>query len=663
METNLEHQLEKISANDCLNAELGRSAAAERVPVQVYRHSAEANRAVAQQIADLIRERASQGRNCVLGLATGSTPVGVYDELVRMHRDEGLSLANVITFNLDEYYPMQPHELQSYVRFMREHLFDLVDIAPGNWHVPDGTIAVEQVADHCRWYENEIAKAGGIDIQLLGIGRTGHIGFNEPGSGRESRTRMITLDRVTRIDAASDFFGQENVPRRALTMGVGTILEARKIIMLVFGEHKAGILAEAVEKPPNPSIAASYLQQHPNAVVVLDEAAADGLTRFRSPWLSGQVEWDDTRIRKAVIWLAREIDRPVLKLTDLDYNEHGLQDLLAEHGPAYDINVRVFRHLQATITGWPGGKPAHAKQPGDRATPHDHIFPKRVLVFSPHPDDDVISMGGTLIRLVDQGHEVHVAYQTSGNIAVFDEDAIRFADFAAEFNRHFDVSPQRTAELEAHVEEFLRNKQPGHVDSPEVQMIKTLIRRSETRAAGRGCGIPVERLHFMDLPFYETGRVKKKPLGETDIRLTVELLQQVQPHQIYAAGDLSDPHGTHRTCLAAVLRACGESANEAWYRDCEVWLYRGAWQEWAPHQIEMAVPLSPSELDRKRVAIFKHESQKDRALFPGPDMREFWQRAEQRNRETARVYDRLGMAEYEAIEGFVRWDATKDDIH
>ena len=528
--------------------------------------------------------------------------------------------------------------------------------------MPDGTIAVEQVNDHCRWYEEQIKLAGGIDIQLLGIGRTGHIGFNEPGSGMQSRTRLITLDKVTRIDAASDFFGQENVPRRAITMGVGTILEARHVIMLAFGEHKANILAEAVEQPAKASNAASFLQQHPNAVVVLDEAAADALTRYRSPWLLGPVEWDEQRIRKAVIWLARELDKPVLKLTELDYNEHGLQDLLAEHGPAYNINVKVFRHLQATITGWPGGKPAHAKQPGDRVTQHDHIFPKRVLVFSPHPDDDVISMGGTLIRLVDQGHEVHVAYQTSGNIAVFDEDAIRFADFVNEFNRHFDVAPQRTAELEAHVEEFLRKKHPGQIDSPDVQMIKTLIRRSETRAAGRGCGIPVDRLHFMDLPFYETGRVKKKPLGPEDVRLTVDLLRQVQPHQIYAAGDLTDPHGTHRTCLSAVLRGCGECESDAWFRDCEVWLYRGAWQEWAPHQIEMAVPLSPTELDRKRTAIFKHESQKDRALFPGPDMREFWQRAEQRNRETARLYDRLGLAEYEAIEGFVRWDPTRMDL-
>jgi glucosamine-6-phosphate deaminase len=627
----------------------------EHVGVQVYPHSADANRAVAGQIAELIRQRAAEGKNCVLGLATGNTPVGIYNELVRLHREEGLSLANVITFNLDEYYPMQPHELQSYVRFMREHLFDLVDIAPGNWHVPDGTLRIEQVADYCAWYEEQIAEAGGIDIQLLGVGRTGHIGFNEPGSGKESRTRLITLDRVTRIDAASDFFGQEHVPRRAITMGVGTILGARQIIMLAFGEHKAPIIARAVEGEVSPAIAASFLQEHPNAQVVLDEAAADHLTRYKSPWLLGPVEWDEERVRKAVIWLARKLDKAILKLTDQDYNEEGLQDLLAERGPAYDINIKVFRHLQATISGWPGGKPAHAKWPDDRTRTSDDIFPKRALVFSPHPDDDVISMGGTLIRLVDQGHEVHVAYQTSGNIAVFDDDAIRFADFVAEFNTHFDVSPQKAAELEAHVEQMLRNKKPGQVDSSEVQTIKGMIRRGEARAAGRSCGLTDDRLHFMDMPFYETGRVKKKPLSDEDITMVVDLLRKIRPHQIYAAGDLSDPHGTHRVCLNAVLTACLRCKSDDWFADCEVWLYRGAWHEWGPHEIEMAVPLSPAEVARKRTAIFKHQSQKDRALFPGPDMREFWKRAEDRNRDTAQLYDKLGLAEYEAIEGFVRW--------
>jgi glucosamine-6-phosphate deaminase len=628
----------------------------ERIPVRVFPHSSEANKAVARQIAELVRTRASEGRQFVLGLATGSTPVGVYSELVRMHREEGLSLANVVTFNLDEYYPMQPHELQSYVRFMREHLFDHVDIAPENRHVPDGTVPMEQVLDYCNWYEEQIVNAGGIDIQILGIGRTGHIGFNEPGSGKQSRTRLITLDRVTRIDAASDFFGQENVPRRAITMGVGTILEARQIIMLAFGEHKSQIVAKAVEGDVSSAIAASFLQEHPNALVVLDEAAAEGLTRYKSPWvLDVPLEWDEPRVRKAVIWLARHLDKPILKLTDEDYNEEGLQDLLAERGPAYDINIKVFRHLQSTITGWPGGKPAHAKQPGDRPHAHDDIYPKRVLIFSPHPDDDVISMGGTLIRLVDQGHEVHIAYQTSGNIAVFDDDAIRYAEFVGAFNTHFDVSPKRAAELEGHVEQFLKNKKPGQVDSPEVQMIKTLIRRCEARAAGRGCGVPRERLHFMDMPFYETGRVKKKPLSEEDISMVVDLLRKIRPHQVYAAGDLSDPHGTHRVCLNAVLTACQRCQNDDWYADCEVRLYRGAWHEWGPHEIEIAVPLSPQEVNRKRTAIFKHQSQKDRALFPGPDMREFWKRAEDRNRDTAQLYDKLGLAEYEAIEGFVIW--------
>ncbi len=627
----------------------------ERIPVHVYPHSAQANRAVAAQIADVIRQRAAEGRNCVLGLATGSTPVGVYDELVRLHREEELSLANVVAFNLDEYYPMQPNELQSYVRFMREHLFDLVDIPQGNWHVPDGTLPIEQVADYCTWYEEQIVKAGGIDIQILGIGRTGHIGFNEPGSSEKSRTRLITLDRITRIDAASDFFGQEHVPRRAITMGVGTILTARQVIMLAFGEHKAPIVAKTVEGEITANNPASFLQDHPNALVVLDEAAADSLTRYKTPWLVGPVEWDEFRVRKAVIWLARKLNKAILKLTDNDYNEEGLQDLLAERGPAYAINLAVFRHLQSTISGWPGGKPAHAKRPGDLSQTHEDIFPKRVLIFSPHPDDDVISMGGTLIRLADHGHEVHVAYQTSGNIAVFDDDAIRFADFVAEFNTHFDVSPQKAAELEAHVEETLRKKLPGQVDSPVVQTIKGMIRRGEARAATRSCGVPDSQLHFMDMPFYETGRVKKKPLGEEDIHMTVELLRKVRPHQIYAAGDLSDPHGTHRVCLNAVLNACQRCKNDDWYQDCVVWLYRGAWHEWGPHEIEMAVPLSPQEVDRKRIAIFKHQSQKDRALFPGADMREFWKRAEDRNRDTAQLYDKLGLPEFEAIEGFVRW--------
>jgi glucosamine-6-phosphate deaminase len=631
----------------------------EKIPTQIHSHAEKASAAVAGEIAELIRKRQGEGRPCVLGLATGSTPTGVYSELVRLHQEQGLSFANVITFNLDEYVPMQPHEIQSYRRFMREHLFDHVDIKPQNCNVPDGTLPMEKIADYCREYEQKIAAAGGLDLQLLGIGRTGHIGFNEPGSGSESRTRLITLDRVTRLDAASDFFGERYVPRRAITMGVGTILEARRVIMMAFGEGKAPIVAQAIEGPVTAAVAASFLQNHKNAVVVLDEAASAQLTRFKSPWVVGlPVDWTKANIRKAVIWLARKLEKPVLKLTDEDYNEFGLQDLLASHGSAYDINLTVFRALQETIVGWPGGKPHELKRPGDIPRATDAIFPKRVLIFSPHPDDDVISMGGTFIRLVDQGHEVHVAYQTSGNIAVFDSDATRFMDFAADFCRMFGIGADTVDRLEEQAEEFVKNKRPGQLDSPMLQQIKGLIRRGEARAAGRECGAAVENLHFMDLPFYETGAVRKKPLGEEDIRLTADLLEKIKPHQIYAAGDLSDPHGTHRVCLAAILKAIDRVKSRDWFKHTEIWLYRGAWQEWEPEAIEMAVPLSPMELLRKRNAVFKHQSQKDRAMFPGHDEREFWQRAEARNRQTAQVYDQLGLAEYEAIEGFVQWHPT-----
>jgi len=627
----------------------------EKIPCHVFPHAQDASAYVASQIAELIRERTLSNQMCILGLATGSTPVSVYNELVRLHKEEGLSFKNVLTFNLDEYFPMQPEALQSYVRFMREHLFDHVDISPENTHVPNGMLAEDKVATYCQDYEQLIHEAGGIDIQILGIGRTGHIGFNEPGSGRESRTRMITLDRVTRRDAASDFFGEEHVPRRAITMGVGTILEAKQVYLLAFGEGKAPVISQAVEGGISTSIAASFLQEHSSAKIILDQAAAEELTRSRCAWTVGEVLWDEDSIQKAVIWLATHLGKPILKLTEEDYNEEGLQDLLASHGSAYDINLSVFRYLQSTITGWPAGKPAHARLPGDRPQQHDDIFPKRVLIFSPHPDDDVISMGGTLIRLAEQGHEVHVAYQTSGNIAVFDEDAARFTEFVGEFNRTFGIGPDITDQMESEIQESFANKLPGQVDSEKVQAIKGIIRRGEARAAARSCGVPDDRLHFLDMPFYETGRVRKKPLSEEDIAITVQLLETLRPHQIYAAGDLSDPHGTHRTCLQAVLQACDRLKTEAWYADTDVWLYRGAWQEWKPHQIEMAVPISPRELLQKRNAIFKHESQKDRALFPGHDPREFWQRAEDRNRKTAELYDDLGLAEYEAIEGFVRW--------
>ncbi len=628
----------------------------ERITTTVFDQPAEVSVHVAHEIARLIRARAAVAQRCVLGLATGSTPMTVYEELVRLHREEHLSFANVVTFNLDEYYPMEAAALQSYHRFMAEHLFDHVDISADAVHLPDGTIDRADVPRHCDAYEQAIADAGGIDLQLLGIGRTGHIGFNEPGSGRASRTRLITLDRVTRQDAASDFFGEPNVPRRAITMGVGTILDAKRIMLLALGEQKSVIVAAAVESPPTDNVTASFLQDHANAGVYLDRAAAEGLTRFRCPWVLGAVTWDDDLVRKAVIWLARRIGKPVLKLTDEHYNENFLQELLAEQGPAYGINLRVFRALQRTITGWPGGKPPERRHPGASVrVVDDDVFPKRVLVFSPHPDDDVISMGGTLIRLVEQGHEVHVAYQTSGNLAVFDDDAIRFADFVTDFNHMFAIDDVRTAELERLIDRSLKGKLPGAVDTPEVRRIKTLIRRVEARAAARSCGVPEANLHFLDMPFYETGRVRKKPLGADDIAVIVDLLERIRPHQVYAAGDLSDPHGTHRTCLEAIERALFDVSDADWYTGCTVWLYRGAWQEWEPERVDMAVPLSPDELQRKITAIFRHESQKDRALFPGTDEREFWQRAEQRNRATAQLYDAFGLAEYEAIEVFARW--------
>lgn len=625
----------------------------EKIPVHIYDAAKSGSNYVAQQIAELIRDKAAKGDVAVLGLATGSSPTRVYEELARMHREEGLSFRNVVTFNLDEYYPIDPASLQSYVRFMNEYLFDHVDIDRANVHVPDGTVDRDTVYDYCTDYEKKIMDVGGIDIQILGIGRTGHIGFNEPGSKQNSITRLITLDHITRIDAASDFFGEENVPRKAITTGVGTILKARRVFLMAWGEGKAKVIQQTVEGDITDSIPATFLQLHPHTEFMLDEASSAQLTRFKTPWLVGHVDWDDKLIRKAVVWLCQKVDKPILKLTDMDYNEHGMSDLINDHGPAYSININVFNQLQRTITGWPGGKPnADDSNRPERAQP----FPKRVVIFSPHPDDDVISMGGTFIRLVDNGHEVHVAYQTSGNIAVFDDDAIRFADFLTDYSDIFGLAESQATELFRRVSDSLKNKQPGEVDSDEVRTIKGLIRRGEAKAGCRYVGIPDENAHFMDLPFYETGTVRKKPLGEEDIKITIDLLRKIKPQQIYAAGDLSDPHGTHRVCLAAVMEAVRRLQHEDWMKDCWVWLYRGAWQEWDVDQIEMAVPLSPGELLRKRRAIFKHQSQKDRPLFPGSDPREFWQRADDRTRGTAELYDKLGMAEYEAIEAFVRWE-------
>ncbi len=624
----------------------------ERIPVAVYENSALASCQVALEIANLIRTKASKGETCVLGLATGSTPTKVYDELVRIHREEGLSFRSVITFNLDEYYPIDPASLQSYVRFMNEHLFDYIDILPENVNIPDGTVPKDEVAAFCEAYERKINDAGGLDLQLLGIGRTGHIGFNEPGSSLTSQTRLITLDHITKVDASSDFFGEEFVPRKAITMGVGSILKARHIVLMAWGEGKSSVVQKMVEGPITHEVPATFLQQHPNVAVVLDTAAAAQLVQVREPWMVEDCEWNPWLVKKAVIQLSSKVNKPVLKLTDRDYNDNGLSDLISSHGSAYEINIRIFNELQRTITGWPGGKPNAADEHRpERALPAK----KRVIIFSPHPDDDVISMGGTFIRLHDQGHEVHVAYQTSGNIAVFDDDVLAHADFVTDYYDTFGMNKNQAESLFSRVEAQIRNKKPGELDSAEVLQIKGLIRRAEAKAGCRYVGIPAQNMHFLDMPFYETGKVKKNPIGPEDVQIIRDLLMEIEPHQVYAAGDLSDPHGTHRVCLDAIYQALESLKGESWIDDCWVWLYRGAWQEWELENIEMVVPISPDELMRKRRAIFKHQSQKDRPLFPGHDSREFWQRAEQRNRTTAEAYDQLGLAEYEAMEAFKRY--------
>lgn len=624
----------------------------EKTHTEIFEDSEEASQAVAREIAELIRTKAGRNERCILGLATGSSPKNVYNELVKMHKTEGLSFKNVVTFNLDEYFPMEPNAIQSYMRFMNEYLFDHIDIDRKNIHIPDGTLPKEMVESFCHEYEQRITDFGGLDLQILGIGRTGHIGFNEPGSSRSSRTRMITLDHITRIDAASDFFGEENVPKKALTMGVGTILKAKRILLMAWGEGKAKILKQSIEDEVSDYVPATYLQEHPNVTFVLDKAAAAELARIKSPWLINTCKWDDDLAKKAVIWLSQKVEKPILKLTERDYNEHGMSDLMAEFGSAYHINIRIFNELQHTITGWPGGKPnADDTHRPERANPAK----KRVLIFSPHPDDDVISMGGTFIRLVDQGHDVHIAYQTSGNIAVFDEDVVRFADFFKDFSDMQKGGSKEARTFYENIKKQLQDKKPGDVDTDEIKMIKGLIRRGEAKAACRYVGISDEKAHFLDMPFYETGLVKKKPIGPEDIKIIVDLLEEIKPHQVYAAGDLSDPHGTHRVCLDAIFKAIAQLKDKDWMKDCYVWLYRGAWQEWDVNEIDMAVPLSPGELLRKRKAIFKHQSQKDTALFPGIDNREFWQRAEDRNHTTAVMYDRLGLAEYEAIEAFKRY--------
>ena len=608
-----------------------------KVPTLVFSTSNQAARHIALQIEEIIKQNLIQGKFTVLGLPTGSTPVGLYRELIRMHKIEGLDFSKVITFNLDEYYPLDSTHPQSYRRWMRETFFDHVNIPDNQINIPDGTLAFEKIEEFCINYEKKIRQAGGLDLQLLGIGRTGHMGFNEPGSTRHSRTRLATLDAVTRRDAAQAFFGEENVPLRALTMGVGTIMDARKVILMAYGEHKAPIVAKALEGPVSENVTASFLQEHQDATYILDQAASKSLSAIDRPWAVGPVSWNDTLIRKAVIELSLKTGKGLLKLSDDDFREHELYELLREHGPASVLGLKVFKQLMDTICNEPAGT--------DKKT---------ILVFSPHPDDDVISMGGTLIRLVEQGHKVFVAYMTSGNIAVFDHDAWRFTDYAAAFNSLFEIDEKQTHQVKERVRNFLDKKVPGQSDTDDLLKIKSLIRETEARAAALACGIPPEQLEFMNLRFYRTGTIAKAPIHPADIDDIQNLITKLNPYQIYVAGELSDPHGTHRVCAEAIFEAVRRARTKG--NSSEIWLYRGAWEEWEPQDLERVVPLGPEELERKKMAIFRHQSQKDRAMFPGnSDRREFWQRAEDRNLGTARMFDQLGLPEFFALEGFVQW--------
>ncbi|MCO4293308.1 glucosamine-6-phosphate deaminase [Solitalea sp. MAHUQ-68] len=628
----------------------------ERIPTKIYSNASLASIAVAKEISDLIRQRQEDGKHVVLGLATGSTPIKVYKELIRLHKEEGLSFSNVYSFNLDEYYPMQPDSIHSYVRFMEEQLFNHVDIPKGNYNIPNGTLPQEDIAAFCAEYEQKIEDLGGIDFQLLGIGGNGHIGFNEPGSLQNSKTRLITLDHVTRAAAAGEFQGIQKVPRKAITAGVSTIMKAERIVLMGLGEGKSKIVAAAVEGPITDQVPASYLQLHSNTMFVIDEPCSSELTKIKTPWAVDSVVWDNAMTKKAVCHLALTLGKSILKLTNKDYNDNGMGDLLSKYGHAHDLNIDVFNKLQHTITGWPGGKPN-----ADDATRPERAQPssKRVIIFSPHPDDDIISMGGTFQRLHDQGHDVHVGYQTSGNIAVADDEALRFTEFVVNFNSKFGFDNENACKVFNEISSFLKKKKASQIDTNELRQIKGMMRVGEAKATCRFVGIPDQNAHFMNLPFYETGAVQKNPPTDKDIQITMDLIKEIKPHQIFAAGDLADPHGTHKVCLDVIFEALkrlkDDPSNADWIGDCWLWLYRGAWAEWDIHEIEMAVPMSPEQILIKRLGIWKHQSQKDGVVFQGQDAREFWQRAEERNSGTAQLYNQLGLADYAAMEAFVRW--------
>ena len=625
----------------------------EKIPTNIFETSEEGVVQIANEIVAKIQDRQREGKFCTIAIGTGASLRPLFTELIRKHKDEGVSFRNVVFFNLYEYYPLTEGAGSSFSHLNKLFLSQ-IDIDHQNIFTMDGSIPQEAIIEHCRLYEQRIQTFGGLDMVIMGIGREGNIGMNEPGSHASSTTRLILIDATSRSEAAHNI-GVDNLPPCSITMGINTIMGARKVYMLAWGEDKADIIRSAVEDKVSDTLPASYLQLHANTSVCVDLAAAAHLTRIQRPWLVTSCEWNDKLVRSAIVWLCTTLNKPILKLTNKDYNENGLSELLALYGSAYNANIKVFNDLQHTITGWPGGKPnADDTYRPERAKP----FPKRVVVFSPHPDDDVISMGGTLRRLVQQGHEVHVAYETSGNIAVGDEEVVRFMHFINGFNQLFENSEDKViSDKYAEIKQFFSTKKEGDMDTRDILTIKGLIRRGEARTACTFNHIPLSRCHFLDLPFYETGKIEKNPISEADVEIVLNLLREVKPHQIYVAGDLADPHGTHRVCTDAVFAAIDEEKNTGaeWLKDCRIWMYRGAWAEWEIENIEMAVPLSPEELRAKRNSILKHQSQMESAPFLGNDERLFWQRSEDRNRGTASLYDQLGLACYEAMEAFVEY--------
>ena len=627
----------------------------EKVPTDIFPTIEEGAIDIANHLETDIKKREQEGRKYVMGVGSGSSLTPIFHELIKRHQAGKLSFKNVVVFNAYEYFPLSEENVNRGINQLKERFLNHIDIEAENIFTPDGTIAQNDVQEHCRQYEQHIKELGGLDVILLGIGRMGNIATNEPGSSITSASRLILIDETSREEMKMSFGSQESVPPCSITMGVSTILSARKIFLTAWGEEKAEIIKKTVEGKVSDAIPASFLQTHNDAHVVIDLSAAAKLTRIQHPWLVASCKWTDKLVRSALVWLCQITGKPLLKLTNKDYNENGLSELLALYGSAYNANIKIFNDLQHTITGWPGGKPdADDTYRPERANP----FPKRVIVFSPHPDDDVISMGGTLRRLVQQGHDVHVAYETSGNIAVGDEEVVRFMHFINGFNQLFANEQDEVIKSKyKEIKEFLKNKKEGDIDSQDIRTIKGLIRRGEARTASTFNQIPLDHVHFLDLPFYESGKIEKLPMGEADVNIVRELITKVKPHQIYVAGDLADPHGTHRKCTDAVLAAVDleKEAKAEWLKDCRVWMYRGAWAEWEIENIEMCVPISPEELRAKRNSILKHQSQMESAPFLGNDERLFWQRSEDRNRGTAKLYDDLGLACYEAMEAFVEY--------